>query len=409
MGKKTLNFVIVGIIIVVGIFFIPSFFDYSSLKEIKMSVNYPQNPQKEFLKQVLSYPTGTYVGQKKRITISANGDIMFHGTQIDSAYKNGTYHFDDTFAHVKKYIEKADLALGNFETTTSGGKPSGYPVFNAPDETLKTLTDVGYDILSTANNHTLDTGKKGVLRTIEKINENNMVNVGTYTAPGEHIYIAEAKGIKVAVLAYTFGLNGMDSLISNEEREYMINQIKEDQIKGDIENAKEKGADFTIVFIHWGSEYQLTPSSYQQELASKMFEWGTDIILGSHPHVIQKSEMVEVDGKMKYVIYSMGNFVSNQRRETLGSISGKEYTEDGVMVNLILEKDFITNESKIISVNYTPTWVNRTGSSGSYKYEILPIKEALGSNVDSPTKSKLSQSYKNTMDKMTLYRDLGVK
>jgi len=405
MTKKILRFVIVGIIIVVGIFLISPFFDQGTSKEINLS---PSQPQKELVKQVLSYPTGAYVGQKERITIRANGDIMFHGTQITSAYKDGAYNFDDTFAQVKKYIKNADIALGNFETTTAGGKPTGYPVFNAPDETLETLADVGYDILSTANNHTLDTGKKGIIRTIEQIKENDMVNVGTYTEPGEHIHIEEAKGIKVAVLAYTYGLNGMDSLLSSEEREYMVNLIREENIKSDIEAAKEKGADFTIVFIHWGSEYELTPSNYQQELAGKMFDWGTDIILGSHPHVIQKSEIVEVDGKMKYVIYSMGNFVSNQRRETLGSISAREYTEDGVMVNITLEKDFLSNESKIVSVNYTPTWVNRTGNSGSYKYEVLPIKEALESDIDATTKSKLTKSYENTMDKMALYRDLGV-
>lgn len=404
MRKKIASGIIIVIIIGVGILSFPSFFKNSPSEEINLSVN---PPNKEFAKEVFAYPTGNYIGKKQRITISANGDIMFHGVQIKSAYQNGSYHFEDNFTRVKKYIKNADLALGNFESTTAGGEPSGYPVFNAPDETLKTLSDVGYDVLATANNHTLDKGKNGLIRTIQKIKENDMVNVGTYTEPGDHIYMTEVKGIKISVLAYTYALNGMDSLLSNEERQYMVNLIREDQIRSDIEKSKALGADFTIVFIHWGNEYQLTPSSYQEGLAQNMFDWGADIILGSHPHVIQKSEMVKVDGKMKYVIYSMGNFISNQRRETLGSISNSRYTEDGVIVNMTLEKDFISKESKIVGVNYVPTWVNRTGNSGSYKYEVLPVKEALKENLNGMTKATLRQSYENTMSKMKMYRDLG--
>ncbi|MPW24884.1 CapA family protein [Alkalibaculum sp. M08DMB] len=405
MSKRILKIVIICIIIGVGLVSIPQLFSSeSSERIIELSSN---PPQKELIKQVFSDPSGTYKGDTERVTISANGDIMFHGVQISSAYENGSYNFDDNFKHVKKYIQNADLALGNFETTTAGGQPTGYPVFNAPDETLKTLSDVGYDVLATANNHALDKGKNGIIRTIEKINENNMVNVGTYTEPGEHIYITEINGIKISILAYTYGLNGMDSLLTNEERDYMVNLIREDKIKKDIERSKELGADFTIAFMHWGNEYQLTPSSYQVELANDMFSWGADIILGSHPHVIQKSEIVEVDGEMKYIIHSMGNFISNQRRETLGSIANKNYTEDGVIVNITLEKDFLSDKSKIHSVNYIPTWVNRTGSSNNYKYEILPVKDALNYNLSNEIKSKLEESYKNTMGKMKLYRDIS--
>ncbi|MFZ7133706.1 MAG: CapA family protein [Eubacteriales bacterium] len=373
--------------------------------EAELSVN--RVPQKDLFQTVFSYPSGEAVGKKERITISANGDIMFHTPQINAAYKDGSYSFDENFVKIKKYIENADIALGNFESTTNGGTPSGYPIFNAPDEALTTLSQVGYDVLSTANNHCLDSGKSGIIRTIEKINENNMVNIGTYTDPGEHIYITDVKGVKLAILAYTYGLNGMDSLLTNNEREDMINLIREDKIQDDISRSKELGADMTIVFIHWGNEYQLNPSWEQTQLAQQMFDWGADIILGSHPHVVQKSELLSVDGEMKYVIYSMGNLISNQRRETLGGISNSEYTEDGVIVNITLEKDVIKNHTKIVSIKYIPTWVDRQVAEGGFKYEVLPVSNVENENVSTSIANKMRQSFSNTMTKMTSYRDFG--
>ncbi len=402
--KKTFKPILIGIIIVVGIISLPNFINNSEGEKMQLSIS---SPEENLLKEVFSYPTGRYEGKTKRITVRANGDIMFHSPQIDGAYKNERYDFNPSFQYVKKYIESADLALGNFESTTAGGTPSGYPVFNAPDESLEALSKIGYDVLATANNHSLDKGKKGVIRTIDKIAENNMTNVGTYKERSDDIYIAEVEGIKLAVLSYTYGLNGMESLLSSEDREYMINLIDEKKIENDIKKSKESGADFTIVFIHWGNEYQLEPSSYQKQLANSMFQWGADIILGSHPHVIQESDVVYIDEEAKYVIYSMGNFISNQRRETLGSISNSTYTEDGVIVSLSLEKDFISGDKRIVGVNYIPTWVNRTGSSGSFHYEVLPVKDALAGDYNDYTKAKLQASYENTMEKMELYGEIG--
>ncbi|MFZ7120569.1 MAG: CapA family protein [Eubacteriaceae bacterium] len=406
MKKKIFGFIIIITLGVISIFFINTLLSRENYKSPELTVMVPQEDLKA---SVFSIPTGDYIGRKEKITITVNGDIMFHGTQINNAYSNGKYNFDENFIKIKKYIQNADLALGNFETTTAGGQPSGYPVFNAPDETLTTLSSLGYDVLSTANNHCLDKGKNGIIRTISKINENNMINVGTYVEPGEHIEIIDIRGVKLSILSYTYGLNGMDSLLSNSEREYMVNLIDKDKIKSDIYKSEEMGVDFTIVLIHWGNEYQLTPSSYQRELANDMFNWGADIILGSHPHVIQESKIVEKDGKAKYVIYSMGNFISNQRRETLSSIENRVYTEDGVIVNITLEKDFLYDESKLVSVNYIPTWVYRYGNSGSYNYEVLPIRETLNSSnqLDNTTINKLRQSYIHTMTKMKLYKDFG--
>ena len=273
--EKKFKRILIVLVIIVGIVTLPNLINSSDGEKMQLSIS---TPQEDLVREVFSYPTGNYEGKVERITLRANGDIMFHGPQIDGAYKNGKYDFNPSFRHVKKYIESADLALGNFESTTAGGTPSGYPVFNAPDESVETLSRIGYDVLATANNHALDKGKNGVIRTIDKIAENNMVSVGTYKEPGENIYIAEVENIKIAVLSYTYGLNGMESMLSSQDREYMVNLIDKEKIEGDIKQSKENGADFTIVFIHWGNEYQLKPSSYQKELANSMFQWGADII-----------------------------------------------------------------------------------------------------------------------------------
>lgn len=339
------------------------------------------------------------------ISLLAAGDIMFHSPQYRAAYNKETdsYDFNSTFKYIKKYVENADIALANFETVTAGKEIGyqSYPRFNTPKESLLAIKEAGFDILSTANNHSLDHGKKGLISTIDNINEYGMKNIGTYKEPNVPIFVEEVEGITIGFLSYTYGLNGLDSFLTKEELSYMVNRIDEDKIKEDIENTKSLGADITVVFIHWGNEYQREPSVYQIDLGEKMVEWGANIILGSHPHVIQKSQIINKDGKDNFIIYSMGNFLSNQRKETLNN----SYTEDGVMVNLEIEKDFSTGDTIIKNINYIPTWVHRYRENGKLFYEILPVDDMLEGNIDivasDAVKSRLEKSFQDTMKKMT--------
>lgn len=339
------------------------------------------------------------------ISLLAAGDIMFHSPQYRTAYNKETdsYDFNSTFKYIKKYVENADIALANFETVTAGKEIGyqSYPRFNTPKESLLAIKEAGFDILSTANNHSLDHGKKGLISTIDNINEYGMKNIGTYKEPNVPIFVEEVEGITIGFLSYTYGLNGLDSFLTKEELSYMVNRIDEDKIKEDIENTKSLGADITVVFIHWGNEYQREPSVYQIDLGEKMVEWGANIILGSHPHVIQKSQIINKDGKDNFIIYSMGNFLSNQRKETLNN----SYTEDGVMVNLEIEKDFSTGDTIIKNINYIPTWVHRYRENGKLFYEILPVDDMLEGNIDivasDAVKSRLEKSLQDTMEKMT--------
>lgn len=336
------------------------------------------------------------------LTISAVGDIMAHQGNLNNAYspKTGVYDFSGFLEYVNPYLSDTDLTIGNFETVTAGPKSgyTSYPNFNTPDAILTALSQAGFDILSTANNHSLDRGINGLTRTIQMINKNKMINIGS-SADGRNKYsIRDINGIKVAVLAYSGLYNGIDRKLSMVQKNTHLCPLEEQQIQKDIKAAKAARADAVIVVVHWGSEYQRTPDSSQTSLAKKMLSWGADIILGSHPHVIQKSEIVKVNGKDKFIIYSMGNFISGYRRIDKMDRPNKIYTEDGVIVKLRLEKD---GKSGIVikSVNYVPTWVDKYYVSGRPVFKIIPISNAniSGNYVTAYNKPFIIQSYKNTM------------
>ena len=364
----------------------------------KESINMEEeNPKEEIVENKVA--TGT---------ILAAGDIMFHIPQVKSAYDSNseTYDFRDVFKYVKKYIDSSDLSLANFETVTAGGdvKYSGFPNFNSPKETLEAIKYSGFDILSTANNHCLDQKKNGLINTIDSIEEQGMKNIGTYEEPNPPIMIEEINEIRVALLSYTYGFNGMEGTLTDEEQKYMVNKIDEDKIKEDIGKAKDLGVDTVVVFIHWGNEYQREPSEEQLELGRKMVEWGANIVFGSHPHVIQKTEIINHDGKDNFIIYSMGNFLSNQCEKNVDN----KYTEDGVMVKVQLEKDLSKGETIIKDISYIPTWVRRYKDNNKLKYEIIPIEdflkdEALQSKVEKSIIMRMKESYDDTIEVMTEY------
>lgn len=339
----------------------------------------------------------------KTISILGVGDIMFHMPQIVSAnLDDGGYDFNPPFKYVKKYIEEADIALANFETVTAGNAKgfSGFPRFNSPMETVYALKQTGFDILSTANNHCLDGGKSGIISTIENIENNGLKNIGTYKDNNKSLLIEEVEGIKIGFLSYTLGTNGLDNLLTSDELEYMIDRVDEKKIREDIDTLKDAQVDLILSYIHWGREYQNKPNSYQEDLGKKMVEWGANIILGSHPHVVQRAEILKLNDKDNYIVYSMGNFYSNQRYETIGN----PYTEDSVMVKFIIEKNLDTNDTIIKDAIFIPTWIYRYVENKQIKYLILPIgsSEAISSEVSEELSDKtierIKKSYEDTMN-----------
>ena len=306
------------------------------------------------------------------INISVIGDIMCHNSQYKDAYRNGKYDFSYVFEDIKLYIEKADISIGNLETTFAGKDKgySSYPNFNTPEVLAEDLKELGIDVLSTANNHSLDTGYKGIESTIDYLDAAGVSHIGTYKSieSQNEILIKEIKGLKVAFLAYTYGTNGISVPTG---REYCINLIDKDLIKKQLDLAKKENPDIICVNMHWGEEYQDLPNDEQLDLERFLFENGVDIILGSHPHVLQPMETKEFtmpDGTVKnvFTIYSLGNFVSGQ---------DKKNTKNSIILNMDIIKDGDTGKLRFENITYIPIY---TYTSPKYKnYKVLDLQKAI--------------------------------
>ncbi len=332
------------------------------------------------------------------IKLSFVGDIMCHTPQIEYA-KIGSDSFDflPTFKMVQQYLSDSDLTFGNLETVlaSKSKKYTGYPLFNSPDELLDALKFSGFDILFTSNNHTLDRGVKGVERTIKQIKNRNLINAGTYLTQNsrDSLLVVEKNGLKLGILSYTYGLNGN---FLPKSKNYLVNVIDTNIIKKDLRAMTEKNVDLILVYYHFGDEYSRLPSKYQEEIVSKTFNYGADIIIGSHPHVIQPLRFVEkLNGKLKkgFVAYSLGNFISNQRWR---------YSDAGVILNLEIKHNSITGSTWVSKVKAIPTWVFKGRIDNKNQFVILPsdttalatIPEYLGKE----DREKLIESYNDTME-----------
>lgn len=354
------------------------------------------------------------------IKITSVGDIMVHNIQITSQYNEATgdYDFRNNFQFIKPYIERADLALGNLETTFAGKERgySGYPLFNAPDELAFALKDAGFDVISTSNNHTYDTGSQGVFRTLDILKENDLIPVGTrHSEEEESFAIVDVQGIKVGISAYTYEtprqgdnitLNGI--LVPNEMRNlidsFSYEHLDEDlaKIKDRVDILKQRGAEVIIFKMHWGNEYHRQPNAYQERIAQELSNFGVDIIFGAHPHVLQKVDIIEseVDDRQTVVAYSLGNFISNQRYEFLNT----RYTEDGMIVNVTVTNEYENNTISIDEVTYVPTWVHVYNKNNKRTYEILPVFDAMNNHAafrvtgSSDGVWRLENSHQNTSE-----------
>ena len=307
---------------------------------------------------------------KSEVKILAMGDMIFHQPIVKNYRSNDSYDFTPIFNNISSDINEADLAIANFEgSVNSNRKLSGFPLFNFPKETIYSLKNVGFDLLSTANNHALDTGLDGIAETISHINESGMKNFGTLAEDGDKGIIVEKNGIKIGLISFTDTLNGMDSLM--RDKEYSVNTFAQD-VKSDIQNLKDN-SDIVIVYPHWGNEYQLVPNERQIYLKTILQEAGADIILGSHPHVLQRYEVEDKNNKKYFTIYSMGNALSNQRVENLK----KPGVDTGALIKLVIEKDNISGETKLKEYGVYPTYVNRYRANGKLNYDLVKLEDII--------------------------------
>ncbi|WP_404359080.1 CapA family protein [Cytobacillus firmus] len=301
------------------------------------------------------------------VTLGAIGDILIHDWVYNDAQTKTGYDFKPMFEHAKSLLSTPDLLLANQETILGGLKIgiSSYPMFNSPQEVGNALIDAGVDIVSTANNHSLDKGVKGLEASLDYMDHIGLPHVGTSRTPLEQqtLKILNKNGIKVAYLSYTYGTNGIPVPAG---KEYLVNLIDEPAIKKEINRAKDE-ADVVVMSMHWGNEYQLQPTEEQKKLAETLVNEGVDIIFGHHPHVLQPMEWIDrKDGGRSLVVYSLGNFLSGQMRD---------YKDIGGLATVKVTKYIDQNGVDITLSNpgFVPTYVSNKQLSN---YRIVPLEDA---------------------------------
>lgn len=351
--------------------------------------------------------------------IMAHGDLLYHDIIYMSAKKeDGSYDFHENFEYVTPWLKQADLAIGDFEGTINKDHYlAGYPLFNAPGQVMDAIKDAGYHVLDLAHNHVLDSQIEGVISTADAIEKAGMTPIGVYTHESRDqapLVIKEVNGIKVALLAYSYGFNGIEQSISQEDYNRYLSDLNEDKMKAEIERA-EKEADITVIMPQMGVEYRIEPTEEQKVLYHKMIEWGADIIFGGHPHVVEPSETVEKDGEKKLIIYSMGNFISNQRIETMTGVDNAKWTERGVLMDVTVKKK--GGKTTIDTAKAHPTWVNRTPKGTFspegyplYHYQTYILEDFIegGSHrdqLDEATKERIDAAYKEMNEHVGLKWD----
>ena len=321
------------------------------------------------------------------VTISVVGDMSFYQTQLEDAYNEETdqYDFSHNFAKIAPTLQRSDLVVGTLKTTLAG-KDQGYgghPNFNTPESVVDALKNAGFDVLLTGHANIFDKGWIGVERTNDAIKKAGLRTTGTYLSQDDYYkpLIVDANGLKVAILNYTTTTKGNESSIPAEKLKYCIKYSKDLRTKNiaeEIKRSRDKGADIVIVNMHWGEEYKREPSRDMKKAAQDILEAGADMILGTHPQVIQPMTRKSVKGTDKItrdaiVSYSLGNFLTSQ---------SNRYRDSGMILNITYQQNTKTGEITLKDVTYVPTYVNRLETDDVKKnYEIIPV----GKYVNDPS------------------------
>ena len=334
----------------------------------------------------------------------ATGDIMSHMPITKDAYiqEEDRYDYSHMLQFAADQFAGADYVVGNLETVLAGGPNySGFPTFNSPDALADGLAGAGMDLVTTANNHTMDQGLDGLRRTLDVLDQAGISHVGTYRTAEERaenggIYVADVGGISVAFLAYTYGLNGFRL---PSDAPYAVNRFNLDYyttlsnpvwdtLKEDMSQERALGTDLIAVLVHWGTEYQDQPNQYQTNLAEFLVGEGADLVLGNHPHVLQPYTWLTATGEdgtehTGFVCYSLGNFLSNQLELE---------TKTTAILDLELTKDPRTGETTITEIGYVPYYMIHLDdhAQGERRY-LLNLHDAIA-DYESGTSTMIESS-----------------
>lgn len=308
--------------------------------------------------------------ENNKISLLFIGDIMGHDSQIASAENREThsYNYDTVFTYIKPVISDADVAIANLEVTLDGRPYMGYPQFSSPAALAASCKNAGIDYLVTANNHAADRGRKGIRNTINRLDSLGIPHTGTYLSQSARDsltpLIINKNGFRLALLNYTYATNGI--IVPPP---VIVDSLDKDLIIRDIQKARKSSPDAVILFLHWGTEYDTVPGRAQAAMAELFLKSGADLVIGSHPHVLQKMVWMKdpQSAKEGIVVYSMGNFVSNQR---------KPKTDGGAIVRIELTK--VNDEVKISKAGYYLTWVYTPIVNFRLQFYILPCSQFEG-------------------------------
>jgi poly-gamma-glutamate synthesis protein (capsule biosynthesis protein) len=311
----------------------------------------------------LIYPFFICCSFAQEITLLFAGDAMQHKAQIDNAFDGRGFDYSSYFKYIKGEIEQADVAVVNLEAPL-GGKPwKGYPAFSAPDAFAEALKTAGFDVFLTANNHCLDRRNEGLVRTLTVLDSLEVAHTGCFMDSADRALryplLIEQNGISVAMLNYTYATNG---IAPEAWPPCVVNLIDSAQIVEDAMRAQEMKPDLIIANMHWGEEYRLMPSLTQERLTDILFDAGVDIVIGSHPHVVQPSRMtVDSAGRARIVVFSLGNLVSNMKTDN---------TSGGQLLKIhVIKKDGKTE----FKAGYKLFFVNQNVVNGKIQFEIVPV------------------------------------
>lgn len=399
--KKVTKTLIPIVIILLLVFIAVAIFYYfknrSSYQDlIDTSRQEIEDKEKEYAKNEEANRNNEEEPTDTTFTMTAVGDIMCHNTQYKDAYNSetNTYDFSYVFENISSHTKTSDICIGNLETTFAGEDKgySSYPRFNTPDSLAYELKSIGFDVLSTAGNHALDMGYDGLSRTINVLNDADISHLGTYTSQEEQdkVLIKFVKGLKIAFINYTYGTNGIQI---PSGKNYCVNLNDKELIKKHIDTAKSQNADIIVACMHWGTEYQTKQNTSQEEMADFLIKNGVNIILGTHPHVLQPYEKKTVtldDGSTKdgFVVYSLGNFISDQNAK---------YTRDSMILNLTITKH-VDGTVSVDKVEPVPVYMYKDTSVKNQKMKLIDINKILY-NYENFLDSSISENFYNLMKK----------
>ncbi len=331
------------------------------------------------------------------ITLGFAGDLMCHTPQMTNAkLPDGSYDFNPSFAEIKSALSAPDIMIGNLELTTAGSKKpyGGYPAFNTPDEYITAISNAGFDFLVTSNNHSMDTGEEGLQRTLKKVRETGMGSTGTFDSQRDHdsIRVLNKNGISIAILNYTYGTNGA---YPSANHKYMLNVSDSASVGAEVRRARAMNPDILVVIYHWGIENIAEPNAKQDSMFHWAADFGADLVIGAHPHVVGPVDHFKTKNNASLdsgvVAWSLGNFVSNQYWR---------YSDAGLILNVTIEKNFITGKKSLRNTAFIPTWVYRAYSPSLKQHVIVPAawcgNDTLPQWMDAESKRRMCEAFDDT-------------